>query len=259
MTANPRSTCSFLEDGNSFARLCAEPSEKEESCARLRLDRCQIRCIYNTSIRSSAAGFIGLFVAPAGAADDNDASTTVYVAHLHALNSNVTRREATGEAKFTIKGDSLTIQIDAEGLPPNMMHLQHFHGFKDNRQATCATAAADVDGDGIIDLIETEPMSGTTMVPFHDDPVSMQIVNDTYPKASAAGSYHYEKTVSLSALTAAFAKTFDDPDLDLDKRVVYIHGVPADTELPASVASLGKIPAQVTLPIACGKIERVAQ
>jgi hypothetical protein len=36
---------------------------------------------------------------------------------------------------------------------------------------------------------------------------------------------------------------------------VYIHGVPSATQLPSSVASLGPIPAQVTLPIACGKIE----
>lgn len=207
----------------------------------------------------ATAAVLALFAASAAAADDNDASTVVYVAHLRPLNSNVTGSDATGEAKFTIQGDSLTIQIDAAGLPPNIMHLQHFHGFKDNRQATCATAAADKDGDGIVDLIETEPMSGTTMVPFHDDPVNMQIVNDTYPKASAAGSYHYEKTVSLTALKAAFTKTFDDPDLDLDKRVVYIHTVPPTTKLPASVASLGKIPAQVTLPIACGEIERVAR
>jgi hypothetical protein len=206
----------------------------------------------------ATAGLICFTAASTEAADDNNASA-VYVAHLHPLNSNVTGLQATGEAKFTIKGDSLTIQIDAEGLPADIMHLQHFHGFKDNREATCPTAAADVDGDGIIDLIETEPMSGTTMVPFHDDPVSMQIVNDTYPKASAAGSYHYEKTVPLSALKAAFAKAFDDPELDLDKRVVYIHGVFPSTKLPQSVASLGKIPAQVTLPIACGKIERVAQ
>ncbi|MGH6818352.1 MAG: hypothetical protein ACREC1_06220 [Methylovirgula sp.] len=207
----------------------------------------------------AAAAVVSLFAASAAAADHNNASTVVYVAHLRPLNSNVTGSAATGEAKFTIKGDSLTIQIDAEGLPPNIMHLQHFHGFTDNRQATCATAAADKNGDGIVDLIETEPMSGTTMVPFHDDPVNMQIANDTYPKASAAGSYHYEKTVSLKALKAAFAKTFDDPDLALDKRVVYIHTVPAATKLPASVASLGKIPAQVTLPIACGEIKRVAR
>ena len=38
------------------------------------------------------------------------------------------------------------------------------------------------------------------MVPFDDDPVSMEIVNDTYPAAGADGSYSYEKTVSLKAL-----------------------------------------------------------
>jgi hypothetical protein len=38
--------------------------------------------------------------------------------------------------------------------------------------------------------------------------------------------------------------------------VVFIHGIPAASKLKASVASLGPIPAQVTLPIACGEIKR---
>ena len=38
--------------------------------------------------------------------------------------------------------------------------------------------------------------------------------------------------------------------------VVFIHGIPAASKLPASVASLGPIPAHVTLPIACGRITR---
>jgi hypothetical protein len=75
-----------------------------------------------------------------------------------------------------------------------------------------------------------------------------------YPKASANGTYEYRRTVSLKALKAAFAKAFDGAKLDLDRRVVVIHGTPKT--LPASVASLGPIPAQVTLPIACGTIER---
>ncbi|MGP1667791.1 MAG: hypothetical protein ACTS5I_18215, partial [Rhodanobacter sp.] len=127
----------------------------------------------------------------------------------------------------------------------------------DNHQATCPSAAADVNGDGIIDLIETEPMAGTTMVPFHADPVSMRIVDDSYPKAAADGTFSYRKTVSLSALNAAFDKTFGDKSLDLDRRVVFIHGVMPNTALPKSTASLGDIPAQVTLPIACGEIVRV--
>jgi len=162
--------------------------------------------------------------------------------------------KTTGEARFTVKGDSLMISVKVKGAAPGITHWQHFHGFKDNRDATCATESADKNRDGIVDLIETEPASGTTMVPFIDDPVSMNVAEGTYPKASADGTYEYRRTVSLQALSAAFAEAFDGSKLDLDRRVVLIHGTP--NTLPKSVASLGPIPAQVTLPIACGTIER---
>lgn len=185
-------------------------------------------------------------------------ATTTYRAKLSALNASVTGTEASGDVEMTISGDDLTIHITVAGVPPDMMHLQHFHGFPEpGKTAECATMDQDANGDGIIDLIETEPVSGTTMVPFHDDPVNMEIVNDTYPKSDASGAYTYDKTVSLKALEAAFAKAFPSTngDLDLGTRVVYIHSIPASHELPATVASLGDIPAQVTIPIACGKLE----
>jgi hypothetical protein len=84
----------------------------------------------------------------------------------------------------------------------------------------------------------------------------MEIVRNTYPKAGTEGTYQYQKTVSLKDLEAAFAKTLGDKELNLDRRVVFIHGILPSTELPASAASLGTIPAQVTLPIACGEIKR---
>lgn len=139
-----------------------------------------------------------------------------------------------------------------------MGHLQHFHGFATgDRFSRCPTARDDKNGDGIIDIVETEPVAGTTMVPFHSDPVSMAIVNDTYPRAGADGSYSYDETVSLEALKTAFIKTFPGQQLDFDRRVVFLHGVPTATKLPATVGSLDHIPAQVTLPIACGEIKRV--
>jgi len=191
------------------------------------------------------------------AADSGGHSQAVYVAHLHPMNSNVTGLQTTGEARFSIVGDKLTISVKVEGLPPNLLHWQHFHGFADNRAAICPSAAADANGDGIIDLIETETTAGTTMVPFTDDPVAMDVAHGIYPKASASGTYTYRQTVSRKELTAAFAKAFNDQMLDLDRRVVFIHGVVPTSKLPASVASLGPIPAYVTLPIACGRIERV--
>jgi len=36
-----------------------------------------------------------------------------------------------------------------------------------------------------------------------------------------------------------------------------LHGVALDTPLPSTVASLPGLPAQLTLPIACGEITRV--
>lgn len=181
----------------------------------------------------------------------------VYVAHLHSLNNKAAGHETAGGARFVISGDKLTITVNAHGLPPGIMHMQHIHGFPNGNAASCPGENADTNGDGYVDLHETEAASGTTMVPLSGDPVSMEIATDTYPKASASGAYHYRKTVSLSALEAAFSQKFPGQKLDLDRRVVYIHGVLPTTKLPSSVASLGTVPAQVTLPIACGKIERV--
>jgi hypothetical protein len=202
------------------------------------------------------AAMAGLFAVPAAAQSSSSErqSKTEYVAQLHPMNGKITNHRTTGEARFTVEGDSLTIRVTVKDAAPGLTHWQHFHGFKDNRDATCATPAADKNRDGIVDLIETEPASGTTMVPFIEDPVSMNVAEGTYPKAAADGTYEYRQTVSLDALNVAFAKAFDGAKLDLDRRVVLIHGTP--NTLPKSVQSLGPIPAQVTLPIACGTIER---
>lgn len=206
--------------------------------------------------RFGVLGIIGVALIATSWSVASAAESQSYSAKLHALNSDATGAKATGDVKFVIDGDELTITVDAEALPPNMMHLQHFHGFKDGKAADCPDAAADKNNDGVIDLIETEAYAGTTMVPFHNNPVSMEIPSDTYPEADADGSYKYKKTLSLKDLQAAFAKAFGSDDLALDRRVVFIHGVPEKTELPKSAASLGTIPAQITLPIACGAIKR---
>ncbi|HET7569854.1 MAG TPA: hypothetical protein VFK96_04620 [Gammaproteobacteria bacterium] len=97
------------------------------------------------------------------------------------------------------------------------------------------------------------------MVPFDKKPAAMDVAHGTYPTASSKGQYTYKEKVPLNELKSTFAKQFNGQRLDLDRRVVYIHGVPTDTHLPSSVQSLGPIPAHVTLPIACGEIRRVGK
>lgn len=98
-------------------------------------------------------------------------------------------------------------------------------------------------------------MSGTTMVPFHAHPATLESPSDTYPVADKDGLAHYKKTESVEALEKALKEKFKAPVLALSKRVIIVHGVPARTSLPDSVKSLPGVPAQVTLPVPCGVIE----
>lgn len=201
----------------------------------------------------AAAIFVSDLALTAGAA-----SAESYKAHLTPLNVGRIGTSAEGDATFKIVGDNLEVHIKMKGVPANIEHWEHFHGFPDGRNATCATPAQDKNKDGYVDLGETEPVMGTTMVPFNDKPEEMNIPTDTYPHADASGSYEYTKIVPLKALQEKFGETYKGGSIDLDKRVVMVHGVPKDHALPASVGSLGPIPSHVTLPIACGKIEKVA-
>lgn len=182
---------------------------------------------------------------------------TLYTADIMALNANKIGSAAHGTARFEETEDTLTISIEMFDTPANTAHWEHFHGFPDGQEAHCATSAQDVNGDGYVDLLETEPVSGTTMVAFDDAPENMDIPHDRYPVADANGHFAYTKVVPLNTLRDNFEKAFGSRDLELDKRVIYIHGVPNDLKLPDTVAGMvGCFDAHVTLPIAVGKIFR---
>ncbi len=132
--------------------------------------------------------------------------TTHYAAQIVPLNADKIGTAAYGEATFAIADDELTIKITMHNTPANMQHWEHFHGFPDGKQALIATAAQDANADGFVDLMETEAVSGTTMVPFDDAPEHMDIPHDRYPTADEHGDFTYEKKVPLSELQANFKK-----------------------------------------------------
>lgn len=178
-----------------------------------------------------------------------------FKADIVPLNADKIGKKAHGSATFEVSDDNLIIDIEMFDTPENTQHWEHFHGFPDGKDAEISTEAQDANHDGFVDLPETEPVSGTTMVPFNDAPEKMDIPNDEYPVSDAKGHFKYEKIVPLSQLKAKFKEAFGDDELHLDKRVIYIHGVPDSLELPSTVAGeVGSYDAHVTLPIAVGKI-----
>jgi hypothetical protein len=178
-----------------------------------------------------------------------------FTADLSPVNAEALGLSASGIATFAIEDGQLAIEVDADGLAPGIAHIQHTHGFPDGQDATCPTAQADTNGDGFVDLMEAMAAAGTTMVPFHGELPSLAIPSKTYPVANEEGATHYRQTVAVGDLEQALEQKFGAGELALDSRVVLVHGVPADTDLPATVQSLPDVPAQVTLPVACGVIK----
>lgn len=134
------------------------------------------------------------------------------------------------------------------------MRLQHLHGFTDGREASCPGPDADRNGDGTIDLVETEASAGITLTPLHEQPASLDIEAEMYPVAEGPrGTIDYEATADVDALRSALAESYDIDAIDVERRVIFLHGVPEETELPATVRSLPGVPAHVTVPIACGE------
>lgn len=188
----------------------------------------------------------------------------LYVAELHPLNPRIQRTldpdprtphgVAEGKAYFRVEGGVLHAIVNVRGAEPadaafpEGLHPQHIH-----EASRCPTQSADVNGDGIVDVIEGLPFYGPIMIPLDADLADTSSQVPTFPLASGArGAYRYTADAPVAALEAALGHA-----LDLASRHVVVHGVDLATPLPATVQTLPGVPAQLTLPIACGELHEV--
>lgn len=64
-----------------------------------------------------------------------------FVATLSPMNQHLLEGMPSGQAEVVVDDTTMEIAVDASGLPPGMMHLQHFHGFSDGlTEARCPTS-----------------------------------------------------------------------------------------------------------------------
>lgn len=200
-------------------------------------------------IRTTALALAALTIAATGASAES------FSGQIRPVNDGITDASPTGSVAVTVQDDEVVIEVVGTNFSEGM-HLAHLHGFPtaDPDEAACATAAADENGDGIVDLVETRAVSGVTMIPITADPASLEIAADTYPVADEAGRIAHLSTAGREALAAAVRERHGSP-LAPGRRVVYFHGVPEGTDLPGTVRSLEGVPASVTVPVACAELD----
>lgn len=155
---------------------------------------------------------------------------------------------ARGNATITLQGDVVTVHIAMDGVTAADIHPQHIHA-----GPRCPDASADINGDSFVDVIEGLPAYGAILVNLDSDlssnPAGM------FPRAGGSGvnepsSYSYTATGSRTHIQDEIQTA-----LKLDTRHVVIHGIDLSSGLPDdSVATIGTLPNELTLPVACGEL-----
>lgn len=182
-----------------------------------------------------------------------------YRATLQALNDDCIGRKAHGFANLEVTDDdALQIRIEMFNTPADMTHMAVLEGSVTKAPVAVATAAQDVNHDGVVDEEEAEKVSGKVFVPLDNAPEKLNLIGGKYPKADDNGFYIYQQRVVMSDLREQLLKRYGTDVFNLDNAVMYVDGVQSDVLLPKTVMSdLDKEKPYLTLPIAVGKLRKV--
>lgn len=192
------------------------------------------------------------------AQQQNQADQGTFTAELLGVNPSVANNP-TGTAEVKVDGDDVTITVQVNGAPVTM-HAQHIHdGF------SCPQLSDDTNNDSILDNVEAGALSGKILIPLDGDINSQDGGKDNFPNG---GSYTYNQSGSyqqmLSDLTSGTSSNPEETklpagstEIGFEGKVIEIHGVPSDTQLPSTVTTSdpSKNPNE-ELPIACGVLTK---
>jgi hypothetical protein len=155
-------------------------------------------------------------------AAEHGPAVSVYRVRLSSLNESGVH----GTATLRVTGTDLVVVLNAVGHVPDLLHVQHIHGFTDGTDASCP--APEVAGDdGVLTFAEGLPFYG---------PVQLNLMPFPTP-TNSAGSIQYHASFASSGLA------FSPADLEL--KTMVLHGAFVNGEYVPS------------LPVACGVVERV--
>ena len=170
----------------------------------------------------------------------------------------------TGTLDVVIEGDEFKATMNMQGVPGSIAHAQHIM-----IGTSCPTDTNDVNNDNFVDVLEGVPNYGLILIPLDGDLEDQDDGQTGFPRANSAGTYTWTKTASLSRMIADLQDADVDledalgklngSDLNLAGKVVIVHGVPTNSNLPDSVATIDDYQSHQSLPIACGVIQRVEE
>ncbi len=163
--------------------------------------------------------------------------------------------EVSGTVNLRVEGDLMRIVVTAEGLSPDMMHMQHLQT-AETGETQCPGQDADANNDGIVDVTEVSGREkGIYMIPLHMGPSSLEPNVDTYPRTNVNGELQFQRTISLDSLRTAVQEEYGMQDVDFTQFTYILQGVAQDSKIPQTVQSLSGVEGHASIPVGCAKLE----
>jgi hypothetical protein len=198
-------------------------------------------------------------------ADDGDSLSSTqeeqaqegqFLVNLVPVNPNVLA--ATGQGLFSIYND----EFNAKMVINDSMAVNHIQQIYIGTR--CPEIKDDINRDGIIDYVEAKVAVGGSLIPLDED-LSSQSAGNTYPEGP---NYSYDKIASyITMLTDLklpdlvsdddLVKLGENENLNLEGKIVQVHGVSVSTILPITAQAPVNLTPQQSLPILCGVITRL--
>lgn len=186
-----------------------------------------------------------------------EVESRTYNGNITALNTNANAdTEVSGNVELLVEGDLMRIMVTAEGLAPDMMHMQHLQTPARGQATNCPGADADENNDGIVDVTEVTPdAEGVYMIPLHMGPSSLEMNVNTYPRTNVNGELQFTRTISVDSLRNAVSEEYGMQELDFTDFTYIIQGVAEDASVPQSAQSAADVPLHQSIPVGCAKLE----
>ncbi len=190
----------------------------------------------------------------------------VYQTDFVALNNS----GVAGTTTVLLDSATQTVRVDiqASGLEPGQVHIQHIHGFDDDSKATTPKLAQDADRDGFVELGEGLATYGPIQLNLSLNPADSVHDHGTsghdhtaaaeFPTADANGNLRYTETFRFST-SDANAQAIFNGITPLNMKEVVIHGesVAAGSGAGTGGEVDGTAGYKAVLPVASGELHLV--
>jgi len=194
--------------------------------------------------------------------DLDDSIDGQYLAVFETLNPQITNK-VTGAFTFSREKeiDELVGDVRITNAGSGIIHAQNVRvGRK------CPTIEDDSNHDGIIDDSEGEVVYGKIFIPLDGDLSTQSSHDGEFPKGNIYGNYIYSQVTSFNRFMKDLRNTEDNEGyvklkpsepLEIEGRVVVVHGVDEAADLPITARSGGRSSVHQSLPIVCGVIKKI--